>query len=585
MQARLAVITSRARIVRGQGTQEILKAQAADILVADQLEIVRFSGQSEQSHSLLQFPNLANIEIFGNTRLDLADARQVVEGPAEVTLDFTNGHLFVHLSEEQPIQLTLRTPHATITAATAGAEFDVCHTEELTCVMVKRGIVEIEALGKREVVRAGSAGVVLNEEAPSPVVCAPVPAFVTWEQGFRISLDAPSLHEEIARLPQRACPVDADGFPLNARILYEDEFNGDSEEEEQEWEQGQFDPFTVGYVRFDGERYYQVQAKGTPGQYLAFVPQERDDEHDYEDVNIDLKTRAASASEGDFRYGVVLRRSGDRYYAFVLSPVNEAWYFLKSSANGVQLLKEGKAEGMRGLGGEDTLRIEAEGSAFVAFLNDRFIGSASDPEYASGEVGVFVESLDNPYALINFNSIVLWTIPAPVIEPRGGEKCFNAVDDDADGLIDQADSDCQRSDVFISFPTVPPLPTITPVPTNTPRPTRTPTLVPTRTPRTPTRTPTKLPTPTRPTRTPTLPPTAVPTTAVPTTIVVPTTAVPVPTATDPPVPTATDPPAPTATDPPVPTETEPEPSATEPPQATEPEPTEPPQATEPPAQP
>src|SRR5690606_33518727 len=142
-----------------------------------------------------------------NAKVDVVDARQIVDGQAEVTLNFTNGHMFVHLSEEQPILLTLQTPDATITASTAGADFIVCQNQELTCVVVKRGVVEITAEGKSEAIRAGSAGVVLSKEEPSPVICAPAATIMTWEQRFRVILDSPSLYQEISRLPQKACPV------------------------------------------------------------------------------------------------------------------------------------------------------------------------------------------------------------------------------------------------------------------------------------------------------------------------------------------------------------------------------------------
>ena len=522
----------------GERTQEVQRAQSADIQVSDQIEIVRVDGQSEQSHSLLQFPNLVNVELLGDTKLSLVEARQGVEGPAEVILDLTDGHMFVHLSEEDVVRLTVQTPHATVKTLTAGTDFDVCSTEELTCVAVKQGVVEIVAQDQRGIIKAGSAGVVLNDEPLSPVICAPIPRLTTWEQRYRLSGVAPSLQQEIDALPQQACPVGTEGLPWNARILYQDEFSRTS----QGWKQGQFDSFTAGYTRFDGGRYYQVQARSPADVYLALVP----NKVNYEDVNVDIKTRTESPSEGDFRYGVVLRRSGDQYYAFVVSPVTRAWYFLKSSSDGLQLLKEGIAERIHGLDGQDTLRVESYGSTFLVFINNRFIDSISDPDYVRGEVGLFVQTMGNPDALINFNSITIWDVPAPVFNPQHGEKCFNARDDDADGWIDQADEDCQRPELIITFPTMQPvlintpgiastptsplptntlsnagtatspptstriMSTATPRPTNTRRPTNTTAPQPTNT-RRPTNIPSPQPTSTRrPTNTSTVPPPTVP---------------------------------------------------------------------------
>lgn len=547
LQARLAVITSRVKVIRGENAQEIQRAQSVHVQVQDKIETVQRDGQSEQSHSILQFPNLVNVELLGDTKLSIVEARQGVERPAEVNLDLRDGQMFVHLSEEDVIHLTVHTSHATIKAITAGADFDVCSDEELTCVMVKRGAVEIVSQDQREIVQAGTAGVVLNDEAPSPAICASILKFTTWEEQYRLSSATSSLQQQIAALPQQECPVGTNGFPLNAHILYEDEFSRTS----QGWDQGQFGPFTAGYARYDGGSYYQVQVH-EPGEFfLASVPKNAN----YEDVNIDIKTRTESAGAGDFRYGVVLRRSGDQYYAFAVSPVTKAWYFLKSSSNGLQLLKEGIAERMQGLGGQDTLRVESYGSTFLLYINNRFVDWISDPEYARGEVGLFVDSMKNPDALVNFNSITLWDIPTSVFIPNTGERCFNSGDDDGDGLADQADPDCQRPDQIITFPTVAPLPTSTPGiirtptsppptstlsiastptprPTNTRRPTNTPTPRPTNT-RRPTSTPTPQPTNTRrptntPTTQPTVPPTSVPPTAVPPTTVPPTAIPPTP---------------------------------------------------------
>jgi hypothetical protein len=293
---------------------------------------------------------------------------------------------------------------------------------------------------------------------------------------------------------------------LHARILYRDEFTTAS----RGWDQGELGNFMVRYVRDSGARYYQVQVQGTKDQYLAFVPNERD----YGDVNIDLKTRTEAAGSGDFRYGAIFRRSGDDYYAFIVSPATEAWYFLKSSANGLEILKYGVEKRMRGLEGQDTLRVETYGSTFLAFINGRFIDWVSDSDYAAGEVGLFVDSIDNPDALVNFNSITIWDIPAPALNPDQGENCFNAKDDDDDGRIDQADPNCQRPELIVSS-------ALTPSPTNTPRTVGTPTSPPGTNPPGPT--PTDQPPATQP-------PLPLPTLAVPTIVLpLPTLPLPLPT--------------------------------------------------------
>jgi hypothetical protein len=404
--------------------------------------MVKIDGQNQQSYGILQLPDFVNVELFANTKVFLADAKQGPKRSAEVTLDLDKGHMFVHLNEKKTSQVTVRTPYITIKTLTSDTKFDVCRNEELTCVMVKRGIVEIAMEDRREIIRAGSASVVLKDNPLATVICAPTPKFIAWEERYRQFANVPTLQEEIAALPQDPCPQGANGFPLSARILYRDEFSTAS----RGWQQGKIDHFMVRYVRDSGARYYQIQAQGLEDQYLTFVPNERD----YEDVNVDLKTRTESPDNGDFRYGLIFRRSGDQYYAFVVSPPRKTWYFLKSSSDGLEILKYGTEKRMRGLEGQDTLRVETYGSTFLAFINGRFIEWISDSDYTRGEVGLFVQTIDNPDALINFNSITIWDIPAPLFNPNPGENCFNASDDDEDGWIDQADPNCQRPELIVT---------------------------------------------------------------------------------------------------------------------------------------
>ncbi|HMD82955.1 MAG TPA: hypothetical protein VKE92_16670, partial [Anaerolineales bacterium] len=420
--------------------------------------------QDEQSYSILDFADDLEVELFSNTSVFLADLRQEAEASTHVTLHLNGGHLFVHLNDQTDSEITVQTLYATIKTLTDGAEFDVCQNEELTCVLVKKGVIEVTAQnGKDVLVKAGEAIFLLRDQPASPTICAPTSRFIDWEKRYRQFADTPALEQELSELPQEPCPLTAAGLPVNARILYQDEFRNPFSG----WDRGRIDNFVV---RYTGLQYYRVQAQDVANRFISFVPRERE----YGDVNINLRAISETASGGDFRYGTVFRRSGDQYYAFIISPVNKTWYFLKSSSNGLEILKEGTDERMRGLEAKDTLRVEAYGSTFLLFINDRFIELISDPDYASGEVGLFVETMDSPDAMIRFDSIIIWDVPPAGQNPNQGgrEYCFNTFDDDGDRLIDRSDPDCQR------FPlTATPLPvptntsispkTLTPQPTNT----------------------------------------------------------------------------------------------------------------------
>ena len=562
-EVRLTAVRSRAKIVRRGGIEiEVQEAQVADIQVHEGIEVVKLEEQEEQSYSILDFSDYLEVELFSNTSVFLADLNQETGGSTDVTLHLNRGHIFVHLNDQTTSRVMVQTPYATIKTLTGGTEFDVCHNERLTCVLVKKGVVELAARDKKQIVRVGEAGYVLEDQLPSPPICAPSQVFIAWEERYRRFADAPALEKEISQLPQEPCPLTAAGIPVNARILYEDNFSNPFSG----WARGKIDNFIVRYA---GLNYYRVQAQDSGNQFIPSAP----NEPEYGDVNVDIRVIAEAESGGDFRYGLVLRQSGDQYYAFVISPSTKEWHFLKSSSDGLEVLKEGTDERMRGLDAREALRVEAIGSIFFFYINGRFIDWISDSDYASGAVGLYVETIHSSDVVIRFDSIILWDMPSETLIPNTGgrEYCFNASDDDGDRLIDRADPDCQRRDITstplplptnssISPETFMPQTTNTSIPpkTSTPQPTNTLIPQPSNTPRPP-RTPTPGPTSTqKPTKTPKPTNTSGPLPTVP----LPTVTLPLPTATDPPTaePTATEPPTaePTATEPPTePVETPP----------------------------
>ena len=474
-EVRLSAVRLGAKVLRGGIEIPVQQAQAANIQVDDGIEVVKLEGQDEQSYSILDFADYLEVELFSNTSVFLKDLTQEAGGSTHVTLHLDRGNMFVHLNERTTSRITVQTLYTTIKTLTGGTEFDVCHNEELTCVLVKKGVVEVTAKGRKNIVKAGEAGYILRDESPSPTICAPTPVFIAWEGRYRQFADTPALDKELSLLPHKPCPVTLSGLPLNARILYQDEFRNPSSG----WDRGTIDNFIARYIRFSGRRYYQVQVQVPDDQYVTSVPNERE----YGDVNVDIRAIAEAPSSGDFRYGIVFRQSENQYYAFIISPRTQTWYFLKSSSTGLETLREGTNERMRGLDDKNTLRVEAYGSIFLLFLNGRFIDWISDPDYPSGEVGLFVETMDSSDAIIDFDSIIIWDVPPAVQDPNQGgrEYCFNTSDDDGDGLIDRADPACQRLDLSstslplptnISIPTRTPVPTRTPMPpaTNTPRP-------------------------------------------------------------------------------------------------------------------
>jgi hypothetical protein len=115
-----------------------------------------------------------------------------------------------------------------------------------------------------------------------------------------------------------------------------------------------------------------------------------------------------ATQSGNFRYGLAVRRSGDQYYAFSISPRAKTWQILKSSASGLQVLSEGTLDSPRGLKGvADTLRVDAAGSDFTFSVNDQQVGQVHDADYTSGDIGFVVETFDETLVHIHYASLTV----------------------------------------------------------------------------------------------------------------------------------------------------------------------------------
>jgi hypothetical protein len=117
---------------------------------------------------------------------------------------------------------------------------------------------------------------------------------------------------------------------------------------------------------------------------------------------------------GDYRYGLALRRSGDQYYAFTVSPRSKSWQITKHSPQGVTILSQGDVTTLQGFAPkgvtpdkEDDLRVDAAGSNFAFFINGRNVAHVSDADYATGDVGFVVETLDEPLVHAHYDSLII----------------------------------------------------------------------------------------------------------------------------------------------------------------------------------
>ncbi len=210
----------------------------------------------------------------------------------------------------------------------------------------------------------------------------------------------------------------------DSSILYYDQFTDPASgwpTEDQENE-----PYRIGYHPSD---YYHVETRAADTNIAVSVPQS------YQDATVESEVLVDhTASEtGAYRYGLVLRRSeADLFYAFTVSPRQEMWQVLKSTPAGIETLAEGPLTALYGQAPPgitpdrtDKLQVDAVGSTFVYQINGQPVIQVTDADYPAGEVGFFVENLDETVSHIHYESLTVKTVnpekqlqaPAPTPAP------------------------------------------------------------------------------------------------------------------------------------------------------------------------
>jgi hypothetical protein len=223
--------------------------------------------------------------------------------------------------------------------------------------------------------------------------------YSTGEMGFYVeAFDSPQTHIHFNNLAIRnleATPQQDAG----AAVLFQDDFTDPTTG----WTEQQFDNYFIGYHE---PEYYHVEIIGTNYKTTVFEPGKQS----FNDFTVELDVLTAAsrtAPEGDFRYGLAFRRSGDQYYAFAISPRTKQWSVLKSSPSGLETLAEGTEAGIHAIDVDDALRVDAQGPNFLFRINDTLIAQVTDAEYTGGELGFYVEAFDSPQTHIHFNKLTI----------------------------------------------------------------------------------------------------------------------------------------------------------------------------------
>ncbi len=221
-------------------------------------------------------------------------------------------------------------------------------------------------------------------------------AYASGEAGFYVeTLDAPRVHVHFDTIT-----IEGSDTPWAA-------MTDDFEDPSSGWPQLEFGNYFVGYHE---PTYYHVQVSAPGDNVVAPYPKRT-----FGNLAIEATAFADAANtapQGDFRYGIALRRTGKQFYAFAISPRSQNWYVLKSSATRLEVLAQGKTGPVPGAGGENKLRAEARGPALTFLLDGKVVSQLQDAAYASGEAGFYVETLDAPRVHVHFDTIRIEPVQA-----------------------------------------------------------------------------------------------------------------------------------------------------------------------------
>ncbi len=220
-------------------------------------------------------------------------------------------------------------------------------------------------------------------------------SYITGEVGFMVeTFDSARVHIHFGNITVAQPGTTA----LAAAMLYQDNFT----DPKTGWPKLSFDNYFIGYHE---PNHYHVEVHAPNDKAIATIPKQK-----FDDFAVDVKVLVEpnnTAQSGDFRYGVVFRRSGNNYYAFAISPRTHTWYLLKNSPTALTELQKGTSPVIQGLKTDDILHIDAHGPQLSLRINDQPIGQISDSSYITGEMGFLVETFDSARAHIHFGEITI----------------------------------------------------------------------------------------------------------------------------------------------------------------------------------
>ncbi len=150
--------------------------------------------------------------------------------------------------------------------------------------------------------------------------------------------------------------------------------------------------------------YYANGGYEVQGAWISYAPT-----NGLGNGTISLRMRQLGGPSDQF-YGILLRGVNDNLYYFFGVSASQQWTFsLVTNGNGKALVAPTtNSHIVAGLGGANTLTVQAQGSHFVFLINDVVVGQANDATISSGSIGL-INTVGNLNVV--YNNLVI-SVPA-----------------------------------------------------------------------------------------------------------------------------------------------------------------------------